>query len=52
MSDVVFAEEMAWLRSVLNRGDFGSHESIQDWIEENIHPAFVDDALQIAANHP
>lgn len=51
MPDVVYHEDMERLRRVLKTGNIGSFSTVKEWIDWNIHPAWMDEALEIAASH-
>ena len=47
MDEEYHAQEMALVRQVFKRSEFWHYKTIEDWIEDCIHPAFVDDALKL-----
>ena len=47
MDEEYHAQEMALVRQVFKRSEFWQYKTIEDWIEDCIHPAFVEDALKL-----
>lgn len=47
MSEEYRAHEMDIVRQMFKSGNFRQFKTIEDWIDECIHPAFVEDALKL-----
>lgn len=51
LSDVVYAEQIADVKRRCRSGQIGSFATIEEWIDWNVHPAWQDEALGIAASY-
>lgn len=47
--EIVRVESLERLRRVLRTKQYGMHDSLEEWMEWNIYPVFMDDALKIVA---
>ena len=49
LSDILFAEQMGTVRFAFRRGTFGQFATVENWIDEYIHPGYRDEALELVA---
>lgn len=49
--DVILAEELQLLKSVLRSGRLGWCKNVEEWIEWNTHPVNRDECLKIVADY-
>ena len=49
ISELSRAEDMTRVQTAFARGTFGRFATIEEWVDETIHPAWQDEALKLVA---